>query len=101
MRPTAAQSMGLSNAIVPTFDSEGIGMKTNLCLSVATVVAGLVMTFGVAGSASAGAGTTFCGYQETGGAQQWERRYVGNRQCPANDVYNGAEGHLIYSEYIA
>jgi len=76
-------------------------MKTNLCLSVAAVVAALVMTFGVAGSASAGAGTTFCGYQEVGGAQQWERRYVGRRQCPASDVNNGVDGNLVYSEYIA
>lgn len=76
-------------------------MKTNLCLCVATVVAGLVMTFGVAGSASAGAGTTFCGYQDAGGTQQWERRYVGRRQCPVSDVNNGVEGHLVYSEYIA
>jgi hypothetical protein len=76
-------------------------MKTNLCLSAAAVVAGLVMTFGIAGNASAGAGTTFCGYQETGGTQQWERRYVGNRQCPASDVNNGVEGNLVYSEYIA
>ncbi len=76
-------------------------MKTNLCLSAAAVVAGLVMTFGVAGNASAGAGTTFCGYQENGGSQTWERRYVGNRQCPGSDANNGVEGSLVYREYIA
>lgn len=76
-------------------------MKTNLCLSVGVVVSALVMSFGVAGNASAGAGTTFCGYQEVGGTQTWERRYVGNRQCPGSDVRNGVEGVLVYSEYIA
>lgn len=76
-------------------------MKNNLCLSVGVVVSALVMTFGVAGSASAGAGTTFCGYQENGGAQTWERTYVGNRQCPGSDVRNGVEGSLVYREYIA
>ena len=76
-------------------------MRTNLCLSVGVVVSALVMSFGVAGDAHAGAGTTFCGYQETGGTQVWERRYVGKRQCPASDVQNGVEGVLVYSEYIA
>lgn len=76
-------------------------MKTKLCLSVGVVVSALVMTFGMAGSAFAGAGTTFCGYQEAGGTQVWERRYVGNRQCPAVDINNSVEGNLVYREYIA
>jgi len=76
-------------------------MKTHLCLSLAAVVSAAVITFGAAGNAYAGAGTTFCGYQEVGGAQVWERRYVGNRQCPASDVNNGVEGELVYREYIA
>ncbi len=76
-------------------------MKMNFCLSAGVVVSALVMTFGVAGEARAGAGTTFCGYQEVGGTQIWERRYVGNKQCPASDVKDGVEGTLVYSEYIA
>lgn len=76
-------------------------MKARMHRIVTSTIATLLLAAGSAGSASAGGGTTFCGYQETGGSAQWERRYVGNRQCPATDVYNGVQGGLVYSEYIA
>jgi len=67
----------------------------------AVSVLALAMGLGAAGNASAGAGTTFCGYQAVGGTQQWVRSYVGRRQCPASDVNNGVQGILVSSEYIA
>lgn len=76
-------------------------MKRTMHRIMVSAFAAAVLATGSAGSASAGGGTTFCGYQETGGTAQWERRYVGNRQCPATDVYNGVQGGLVYSEYIA
>lgn len=75
-------------------------MKKKFGLIVGVLATAAVMTFGVAGTASAGAGTTFCGYQSADGAQ-WTKSLVGNRQCPATDVRNGVEGSLVWQEYIA
>lgn len=76
-------------------------MKTKIGLVVGVFATAMAMTFGVAGTASAGAGTTFCGYQEAGGTATWTKSYVGNRQCPATDIKNGVEGNLVWEDYIA
>ena len=76
-------------------------MKRTLRQIVIGTSVAVVAALGMAGSVSAGGGSTFCGYQAVDGSEQWVRQYVGRRQCPATDVSGGVQGTLVYSEYIA